>query len=91
MDLYIYYHVRSEHAASLGPRVRAMQASLPIAGQLKRRPGERDGRQTWMEVYLDSGDGFESALAQAVQQAGLAAWIDGERHTEVFTEISTCA
>ena len=94
MDLYIYYKVRGEHAALLGPRVRAMQAALCArhgnSGQLKRRPDEQDGRQTWMEVYPDSGAGFAAALALAVNDAALGQWIDGPRHTEVFTDISTC-
>jgi hypothetical protein len=90
-DLYIYYRVRDEHAAQLAPLVRTMQAALGAGGQLKRRPGSSDGMQTWMEIYPDAPAGFEAALALAVGQAGLPAWIAGERHTEVFTDLSPCA
>ncbi len=89
-DLYIYYRVRDEHAAQLAPRVRAMQAALG-SGQLKRRPGASDGVQTWMEIYPDAPEGFDAALALAVRQAALPELIAGERHTEVFTDLDTCA
>lgn len=89
-DLYIYYRVPDEHAQQLAPRVRAMQAALG-GGQLKRRPVSRDGMQTWMEIYPDAPDGFDAALALAVRQAALLELISGERHTEVFTDLSTCA
>ncbi|HEY0064844.1 MAG TPA: DUF4936 family protein [Telluria sp.] len=90
-DLYIYYRVRDEHAAQLAPRVRAMQAAMGTAGQLKRRPGSSDGLQTWMEIYSATPAGFEAALALAVHDAGIAPWIAGERHTEVFTDLDPCA
>lgn len=94
-DLFIYYRVPDEHAELLAPRVLAMQARLAaahsVAGQLKRRPGSSDGRQTWMEIYFATGAGFDAALAAAVQQAALSELTDGERHTEVFTDLSTCA
>ncbi len=94
-DLYIYYRVRDELAEAFAPRVQAMQQALcaasGVTAQLKRRPASRDGMQTWMEVYAAASPGFESRLADAVAQAGLAGSIDGERHTEVFTDISPCA
>lgn len=94
-DLFIYYRVPDEHAALLAPRVLKMQARLALAngvsGQLKRRPGSADGQQTWMEIYQATGAGFDAALAAAVQDAALMKWIDGNRHTEVFTDINTCA
>jgi hypothetical protein len=94
-DLYIYYRVREAHAALLAPRVLAMQAGLReahgVAAQLKRRPDASGGLQTWMEVYTATGAGFDAALAAAVQQAALSELIDGKRHTEVFTDLSTCA
>ena len=94
-DLYIYYRVPDAQVAQLAPRVRAMQAGLNaahgVAGQLKRRPGSTDGLQTWMEIYPAANDGFHAALAAAVQQAALSEHIDGQRHTEVFTDLDTCA
>ena len=95
VDLYIYYKVRDEHAAQLFPRVGTMQAGLDsqtgVTGTVKRRPGSLEGRQTWMEIYLATPDGFDTVLAAAVRRAGLDQFTDGPRHTEVFTDISTCA
>ncbi len=95
MDLYIYYRVRSELAPILQQQVEAMHASLSreygIVIGLKRRPGESEGRQTWMEIYQAVPTGFEAALERAVEQAGLDALIDGSRHTEHFLDVSSCA
>ena len=94
-DLYIYYRVAEAHAAQLASRVLAMQNRLAadhgIAGQLKRRPGSADGQQTWMEVYPATGAGFDLLLDSAVRQAALSELIDGQRHTEVFTDLRPCA
>lgn len=89
-DLYIYYQVRDSDAATLAPRVRAMQQRLGV-GAVKRRPQARDGLQTWMEIYPAAGAGFELALADAVRDAGLAELIAGPRHTEIFTDLELCA
>ncbi|MFL6659354.1 MAG: DUF4936 family protein [Massilia sp.] len=95
MDLYIYYRVTDGNAAQLALRVRAMQDGLfaahGIQGQLKRRPGSTDGQQTWMEIYLAGSDGFDTALAHAVQDAALSELIVGVRHTEVFMDVELCA
>jgi hypothetical protein len=94
-DLYIYYKVRDQHADELELHLRMMQAELGLAtgvyGDIKRRTVSRDGLQTWMECYLGTGDGFAALLAAAVQDAPLAGLIEGDRHTEVFTELSPCA
>ena len=95
MDLYIYYRVPSAAATELRQRVQAMQAQLAagsgVVAALKKRPVEKDGMQTWMEVYPAVPDGFENLLEQAVAHAGLAALIDGERHTEHFLDFTSCA
>lgn len=95
VDLYIYYTVRDEHADLLAPRIRAMQAELAarhaIGTRLMRRPETRDGKQTWMEVYAATADGFPAALELALNDADVGSLIDGQRHIEVFTDISTCA
>ncbi len=79
----------------LQARVRAMQTSLSqeygIVCTLKRRPEEKDGRHTWMEVYLDVPQGFGALLERAATQAELAGLIDGHRNTEFFLDYSTCA
>ena len=94
-DLYIYYQVRIEDAAALSSRVRAMQARLAldhgVAGQLKRRTDAKDGMHTWMEVYPAAKHGFDIVLTAAVAHAALARLIHGTRHTEIFTDLSTCA
>lgn len=95
MDFYIYYKVRAEHADELELRLRMMQAELGLAtgiyGDIKRRPEMKDGMQTWMECYLATGAGFDAALAAAEQDASLSELIAGDRHTEVFVDVSTCA
>lgn len=95
MDLYVYYRVRSDAAAALHPKVLAMQARLAarfkLTTSLKRRPGESNGEQTWMEVYPATPPEFAQALQEAVEAEGLAAHMSGGRHTEVFTDISACA
>ncbi len=94
IDLYVYYKVRAEDAPALAPRVRAMQARLARDGaacQLKRRPGERDGLQTWMEVYPATTEAFAGAVEGAASEAGLAEFIQGPRRSEVFMDLPTCA
>ena len=94
MDLYIYYRVCSENAPELQTRAAAMQRGLAdrgVAGALKRRPEEKDGRQTWMEVYHAVPAGFEAVLEEAIARGGLADLIDGPRHTEHFVDIPACA
>jgi hypothetical protein len=94
-DLYVYYKVRLADAAGLAPRVRALQtdvaARLGVTGQLKRRPEERDGLQTWMEVYPRTDAArvldFAAALSAAAETAGLADAIAGPRHFEIFIDL----
>ena len=86
-DLYVYYRVDPADAALLASRVRTMQARLGT-GQLKRRSGEKDGLQTWMEVYPSTGGDFAERLAQAEREAGILQYIQGERHAEVFMDMA---
>lgn len=85
-DLYVYYQVTEADAPVLSARVRAMQASLG-QGQLKRRPGAADGRQTWMEVYQQVDAAFAGMLEAAVAAARLDELIAGPRHAEVFVDL----
>jgi hypothetical protein len=95
MDLYVYYRVRVGDATQLQTQVATMQSKLSkelgVAAALKRRPEAKDGRQTWMEVYLAVPDGFDAALALAVEHSKLADLIDGDRHAERFMDIASCA
>ncbi len=92
-DVFVYYQVRADRAAQLRPRVASLQADIVqrfgVQAALKRRPEEKQGLQTWMEVYVDVPDGFLSALQQAAQAAQLP--IDGERHSEIFVDLPECA
>lgn len=93
-DLYIYYQVREDGASALLPLVAALQSELAarytLAPQLKRRPQAKNGLQTWMEVYPAVPDGFETALATAVERSGILPLLAGPRHTEVFTDLISC-
>ncbi|WP_034297317.1 DUF4936 family protein [Herbaspirillum sp. RV1423] len=95
MDLYIYYRVPVGNSAQLERQAAALQTrlsqQLKVATELKRRPQDKDGMHTWMEVYLDVPDGFEAALQEAVADTGLDALIDGARHIEHFLDFSPCA
>ncbi|XLZ71363.1 DUF4936 family protein [Massilia sp. SR12] len=96
MDFYVYYKVQDAVAADLQAAVIAMQAALAsahgVAPQLKRRPPAAAGVQTWMEVYpgVDPA-AFAQALDAAAAQAGLARWLDGPRHVELFEDLPPCA
>lgn len=95
IDLYVYYRVRCEDAqllhAAVGPMQRCLSQEYGIVTALKRRPEAKDGRHTWMEVYLAVPDGFEAIVERAVAQAGVSALIDGPRYTEYFLDHSPCA
>ena len=67
-----------------------MQAALSPCCQvaLKRRPGQQDDWQTWMEVYLAVPDDFDAQLDQALLAAAIPALMTGERHLERFMDLS---
>lgn len=94
-ELYVYYRVKSENATLVQVRANTMQAQLArtqgIASFLKRRPDQKDGCHTWMEVYPAVPSGFEERLQSAVKEAGLMELIEGERHMEIFEDRSACA
>ena len=95
MDMYIYYRVPSNQAQALRMRVMKMQAELTeewgVVAAIKRRPEEKDGHQTWMEIYLAVEKDFGAILKRAVDAAELNSLISGERHTELFLDLSLCA
>ena len=90
-DFYVYYKVASGDATTLAPLVHAMGRRLAqdagVQVQLKRRPEDKDGLQTWMEVYPDVSDSFATLLAQAVDAAGIAPYLAGPRRLEIFTDL----
>lgn len=90
-ELFIYYRVPVDAEAEVRLAVARMQQALVVAhpglqGRLLRRPEQRDGELTFMEVYARSGAGIDAALQAAIDQAAvsLAPWLRGGRHTEVF-------
>lgn len=99
MDFYVYYKVQAAHAAGLQQALFAMQSALAsahgLAPQLKRRPEAPGGVQTWMEVYPgvagEERAAFAAALDAAVAESGLARWIAGPRHVEIFEDLPPCA
>ncbi|MFJ9449351.1 DUF4936 family protein [Herbaspirillum sp. NPDC101397] len=95
MDLYVYYRVPVGKSEQLEQQAAALQARLSqqhqVATELKRRPQDKDGLHTWMEVYLDTPEGFETILEEAITSSGLPALIDGPRHIEYFLDFSPCA
>lgn len=92
-DLFVYYRVRNDAAMQLQPRVADMQAGLAhrfgVRTALKRRPEEKDGLQTWMEIYMAVPEDFLPVLQQAADSAALP--IEGERHIEIFVDLPACA
>jgi len=94
MDLYIYYRVSTDNAASLQQQLRAMQSALStqwhVEADIKRRPELQDQLQTWMEIYRQVPEGFLPALHRAVTLAGIEALIDGPRHLETFVDLDAC-
>lgn len=92
-DVFVYYQVPSTGAAQLLPRVMQLQAELArrygVQVALKRRPEEKQGMQTWMEIYFNIPDAFLTALQEAVYVAELP--IHGERHIEIFVDLPECA
>lgn len=95
IDLYVYYKVRDADAARLEPLVRALQARLArecgVIASLKRRPGSKEGLQTWMEVYPGVAGPFADRLDAEALNAGLPGLIEGPRRAEVFVEFTACA
>ena len=91
VDYYVYYKVRSVDASRLAPLVHAMARRLELdAGvrvALKRRPEDKDGLQTWMEIYPGVTEDFDKVLARAVGEAGIDALLAGPRRLEIFTDL----
>lgn len=95
MDWYIYYLVSNNQADELQKQVLNMQTKLArefgLIAELKRRPEEKNKCHTWMEVYRNVPENFDTILEQAVTQAGIKTLINGERHLERFLDLSACA
>ncbi|MFT5588955.1 MAG: hypothetical protein ACI9ZF_001127 [Bradyrhizobium sp.] len=95
MDIYVYYSIRTDDAALARQRVDTLQqrlnAGYDIRSRLRRQPEEKNGLQTWMEIYLAVPAGFEDVIERAAAEEGVTAMAQGSRHVEQFVEVTTCA
>ena len=93
MDIFVYYRVHPEHTELLLNAIFNMQNQLKtdyaIDTSLKRRSDQADQKEyaTWMEIYQNVPAGFIDILKQAVNKADISAYIEGERHIEVFEDL----
>ena len=93
MDIFVYYRVHTEHTEPLMSAIFNMQNQLKthyaIQTSLKRRSDQADQKDytTWMETYQNVPAGFLESLQEAVSKANISAYIEGERHIEVFEDL----
>ena len=93
MDIFVYYRVHPEHTELLLNAIFKLQNQLKthyaIETSLKRRSDQADQKEyaTWMETYQNVPVGFIDILEQAVTTADISAYIEGERHIEVFEDL----
>lgn len=88
-SLYVYYRVPGRDAGLARAAAYRAAALIQTAGvtrpRLMRRPEpDREGRQTWMEIYEPWNEAWQAEVDRAVVASGLAALIEGERHPELF-------
>lgn len=90
MDCYIYYKSKQEHAIDIRHCVELLRTDLRDKMlhqvQLQRRPASTNGLITWMEIYREVPEDFESILTMAVSQCGIQTFIQGERRLEYFID-----
>jgi hypothetical protein len=92
MDIFVYYRVHPEHTELLKSAIFNMQNQLKthyaIQTSLKRRSDQADKKDyaTWMETYQNVTVEFIESLHEAVSKANISAYIEGERHVEVFED-----
>jgi hypothetical protein len=92
-ELYVYYRVAPAHWRAVADAAAGWQRELcgarpGLIARLLRRPDERDGVVTLMEIYAferDSG-AIDDALQVTVERGAPASrsWLIGERHVEPF-------
>jgi Domain of unknown function (DUF4936) len=98
-EIYVYYRIRAADGAAATSAVtachRALRARHPaLRTRLLQRSEGTGDVQTWMEVYAidgpNAGSGIDAYVLADIERsasAALAAWTDGERHTEVFEAV----
>jgi hypothetical protein len=91
-SLYVYYRIPWRNvikaraaAACLGTVLEAHGVERP---RLMQRPdADAEGRQTWMEIYACWDDKWAPTIERSLVDCGLAALIEGPRHSELFIDI----
>lgn len=86
-SVYAYYRVDPAQMELAAGRIDALlNAMAPHCGATPRRLNRCDDAAMWMEIYEGIADlpTFSAALRAAAQNAGCAAFIQGERHLECF-------
>ena len=92
-EVFVYYRVADERAASAQALVARLQAQVRdrhpgLETRLLRRPEAVGDVWTWMETYAwpQSAEGVTVTLQAEIEAAaaGLMALLEGARHTEVF-------
>lgn len=95
MDCYIYYKTEARFESQVFQQQTELSAMLRRNGQprmhLQRRPEVNQGLHTWMEIYRQIPEGFETDLNRLVQHSELMTLIHGERHVEYFMDAISCA
>ncbi|AKJ29534.1 DUF4936 family protein [Caldimonas brevitalea] len=88
--LFIYYRIASADSRAALQAAQVMQQALRdghagLSAELWRRPEEKDGMLTWMEIYTHPA-GVDAALEAAIADAAkaLAPWLQSPRHVEAF-------
>lgn len=92
--LYVYYRIAAHQVDRARAAARRAAALIEAAGakapRLMRRPeADREGRQTWMEVYDPWKPSMREAIARAILESGLLSLTEGERHEELFEDLET--
>ena len=86
---YIYYRIDPAQAKPAAARIDALLDTMaPYCSQPPRRLSRCDDPAMWMEIYEHIADiaGFAAALDVAVQHFDCAAFTQGERHLECFSD-----
>ena len=95
-ELFIYYRLHSNDAATAQAAVQTLQAQLraqypQLVARLLRRTEVVDGQQTWMETYstdpMRDPAGITTDMQSDIEARAraLLSQLTGPRHTEVFT------
>jgi Domain of unknown function (DUF4936) len=92
MHLYVYYEVPHAVRDDVLRLVRMVQRELAtetgIEGRMLKRVENPGPRETWMEIYEDVAEDFESLLSDNIEAHGIDALLCGARHVERFGDVA---